>query len=158
MYPIRITISTFTLSTIFLATVSAGAQSAPNVDSILSKMTPEQKIAYIGGTGFAVRALPDLGVPALEMSDGPLGVRSNAGFRSTTYTAGIALAATWDPEMAERMGTGIGKDARARGIHFMLGPGINIYRSPCNGRNFEYFGEDPFLTGAIAAGYIDGMQ
>jgi beta-glucosidase len=158
MYPIRITISTFTLSTIFLATVSAGAQSAPNVDSILSKMTPEQKIAYIGGTGFAVRALPDLGVPTLEMSDGPLGVRSNAGFRSTTYTAGIALAATWDTEMAERMGAGIGKDARARGIHFMLGPGINIYRSPRNGRNFEYFGEDPFLTGAIAAGYIDGMQ
>jgi beta-glucosidase len=56
------------------------------------------------------------------------------------------------------VGAGIGKDARARGIHFMLGPGVNIYRAPMNGRNFEYFGEDPFLAGAIATGYITGMQ
>ncbi len=61
-------------------------------------------------------------------------------------------------QLAERVGAGIGKDARARGVHFMLGPGINIYRSPRNGRNFEYFGEDPFLTSAMAVGYIEGMQ
>jgi len=138
--------------------VSATAQSAPSTDSVLEKMTPEQKIDYIGGTGFAIRAVPELGLPALEMSDGPVGVRSNAGFPSTTYTAGIALAASWDPALAERVGAGIGKDARARGVHFMLGPGINIYRSPRNGRNFEYFGEDPFLTSAMAVGYITGMQ
>ncbi len=141
-----------------LGGLNAVTQSAPKADTILGKMTPEQKIDYIGGTGFAIRAMPALGLPALEMSDGPLGVRSNAGYRSTTYTGGIALAATWDREMAERVGAGIGKDARARGIHFMLGPGINIYRSPRNGRNFEYFGEDPFLTSAMTVGYIDGMQ
>jgi beta-glucosidase len=128
------------------------------VDALLKKMTLAQKIDYIGGTGFAARAMPELNLPALEMSDGPLGVRSNQKFPSTVYAAGIGMAAAWDPALAERVGAGIGKDARARGIHFMLGPGVNIYRAPMNGRNFEYFGEDPFLAGVTAAGYITGMQ
>ena len=92
------------------------------------------------------------------MSDAPYGTRSNVGLPSTTYAAGIGLAASWNPTLAAQVGGGIGKDARARGVHFMLGPGVNIYRSPRNGRNFEYFGEDPFLTSAIADGYITGMQ
>jgi beta-glucosidase len=121
-------------------------------------MSPEQKIDYIGGTGFAVRAIPELGVPALEMSDGPFGVRSNERFPSTTYAMGIGLAASWDIDLAERIGASISKDGRARGIHSMLGPGVNIYRASLNGRNFEYFGEDPFLTSSIAVGYIKGMQ
>jgi beta-glucosidase len=121
-------------------------------------MSPEQKIDYIGGTGFAVRAIPELGVPALEMSDGPFGVRSNERFPSTTYAMGIGLAASRDIDLAEGIGASIGKDARARGIHFMIGPGVNIYRASLNGRNFEYFGEDPFLTSSIAVGYIKGMQ
>jgi beta-glucosidase len=121
-------------------------------------MTLEEKVDYIGGTGFAIRAMPNLRLPSFEMSDGPYGVRSNAGFPSTTYAIGIGLAASWDRDPAKRVGAGIGTDARARGIHYMLGPGVNIYRSPRNGRNFEYFGEDPFLAAAIAAGYIEGMQ
>src|SRR5580658_9402498 len=140
------------------APVPSNPEIERRVDAILKKMTLEQKIDYIGGTDFAVRAMPALGLPALEMSDGPLGVRSNQKFPSTTYAAGIGLAASWDPVLAERVGAGIGTDARARGIHFMLGPGVNIYRSPRNGRNFEYFGEDPFLSGQIAVGYITGMQ
>jgi len=128
------------------------------VESILGKMSPEEKIDYIGGTGFAIRAVPSLRLPALEMSDGPLGVRSNSRLPSTVYAAGIGLAATWNRSLAGKVGGGIGRDARARGLHFMLGPGVNIYRSPRNGRNFEYFGEDPFLASAIAVGYITGMQ
>ncbi len=128
------------------------------IDDIIHKMTLEQKLDYIGGTGFAIRAVPTLNLPALEMSDGPYGTRSNAGFPSTTYAAGIGLAASWDRELASRVGGGIGRDARARGVHFMLGPGVNIYRSPRNGRNFEYFGEDPFLAANVATGYITGMQ
>ncbi len=128
------------------------------IETIVHGMTLDQKLEYIGGTGFAVRAVPSAKLPALEMSDGPYGTRSNAGFPSTTYAAGIGLAASWDRELAARVGAGIGRDARARGVHFMLGPGVNIYRSPRNGRNFEYFGEDPFLTSAIAVGYITGMQ
>jgi beta-glucosidase len=140
------------------APVPSNAEIDRRVNALLKKMTLDQKLDYIGGTGFAVRAMPSLGLPALEMSDGPLGVRSNQKFPSTTYAAGIGLAASWDPQLAERVGAGIGKDARARGIHFMLGPGVNIYRAPMNGRNFEYFGEDPLLAGAVATGYITGMQ
>lgn len=127
------------------------------VESILSKMTLEEKIDFIGGTdGFFVRAIPGLGVPPLRMADGPMGVR-NFG-PATAMAAGINLAATWDPALAERVGTQIGRDARAKGVNFLLGPGLNIYRSPLNGRNFEYFGEDPFLASRIAVGYIDGVQ
>jgi beta-glucosidase len=140
------------------APATTNADVAKRTDTYLGKMSLEEKIDYIGGTGFAIRAVPALGLPSLEMSDGPIGVRSNARFPSTTYAIGIGLAASWDAELAGKIGAAIGRDARARGIHFMLGPGVNIYRSPRNGRNFEYFGEDPFLTSSIAVGYIKGMQ
>ncbi len=128
------------------------------IESIIKGMTLEQKIDYIGGTGFAARAVPSVHLPAFEMSDGPVGVRSNSGFPSTTYAGGIGLAATWDRELAQLTGAGIGRDARARGVHYMLGPGTNIYKSPRNGRNFEYFGEDPFLASEMVVGYVTGMQ
>ncbi len=128
------------------------------ITEIIAKMSLGEKLDYIGGTGFAIRAMPSLHLPALEMSDGPIGTRSNSGFPSTTYAAGVGLAASWDRDLASRVGHGIGRDARARGVNFMLGPGVNIYRSPRNGRNFEYFGEDPFLASQIALNYITGMQ
>jgi beta-glucosidase len=140
------------------APAATNADVAKRADTYLGKMSLEEKIDYIGGTGFAVRAVPSVGLPSFEMSDGPFGVRSNERFPSTTYAIGVGLAASWDAELAEKIGAAIGRDARARGIHFMLGPGVNIYRSPLNGRNFEYFGEDPFLTASIAVGYIKGMQ
>jgi beta-glucosidase len=128
------------------------------IDEIVHRMTLAEKLDYIGGEEMTIRAVPSAGVRALQMSDGPVGVRQDSGFPSTTYAGGIGLAASWDRELAHRVGAGIGRDARARGINFMLGPGVNIYRSPRNGRNFEYFGEDPFLTSNIAIGYINGMQ
>ncbi len=134
------------------------AQQQQHIADVLHKMTLAEKLDYIGGTGFAVRAMPSVQLPALEMSDGPYGVRSNAGLPSTTYSEGIGLAATWDRNLAQQVGAGIGRDARARGVNYMLGPGTNIYRSPRNGRNFEYFGEDPYLAGQMDAGYITGMQ
>ena len=90
------------------------------------------------------------------MADGPIGVR-NFG-PATAMAGGIGLTATWNPSLAERVGTEIGRDARAKGVHFMLGPGVNINRAPMNGRNFEYFGEDPFLASRIAVGYVKGIQ
>jgi beta-glucosidase len=160
-------LTTLALSATLLVASAAVFAQAPHqldaaeqqkVNALVKQMTLQQKLDYIGGTGFAVRGVPSLGIPALEMSDGPFGTRSNSGFPSTTYGAGINLAASWDPALAARVGAGIGRDARARGVHFMLGPGVNIYRSPLNGRNFEYFGEDPYLSGQIAVGYITGMQ
>jgi len=127
------------------------------VNAILAKMTLEEKIDYIGGyKDFYVRAVPQAQVPAFKMADGPIGVRNYG--PSTTYAAGIGLAASWDPDLARNVGTMIGHDALARGVHFMLGPGVNIYRAPMNARNFEYFGEDPFLASRIAVNYIEGMQ
>ena len=127
------------------------------VDSLLSQMTMEEKIDLLGGVdGFYVRGVPRLGVPRIKMADGPLGVRNYG--PATAMAAGIALAATWNPDLAERVGKEIGRDARAKGVHFLLGPGVNIYRAPMNGRNFEYFGEDPFLASRIAVGYIKGLQ
>jgi len=126
-------------------------------DAILAKLSLEQKIDYIGGVnGFYIRAIPELNVPGLRMADGPIGVRN--GGPATAMAAGINLAATWDTDLARRVGEQIGRDARAKGVNFLLGPGLNIYRAPMNGRNFEYFGEDPFLAGRIAIGYVQGVQ
>jgi len=125
--------------------------------SILEQMTLEEKIDYLGGVDrFYIRDIPRLGIPRLKMADGPLGVRNYGA--STAMAAGIALSASWDISLAKRVGEEIARDARARGVHFLLGPGVNIYRAPMNGRNFEYLGEDPFLAAAIATAYIQGVQ
>ena len=125
--------------------------------AVVKQMTLEEKIDYIGGyKRWYVRAIPRLGLPAVRMADGPQGVRNNT--KSTLYPSGVAAAATWDTALIEQMGISLGKDSRARGVHILLGPGANIYRSPLCGRNFEYFGEDPFLAGEIATAYIKGVQ
>jgi len=126
-------------------------------DALLAKMTLEEKVDYLGGAdNFYIRAVKRLGLPAFRMADGPFGVR-NVG-PSTAYPAGIGLAASWDVALASRVGAMIGRDARARGVQIMLAPGVNIYRAPMCGRNFEYLGEDPFLAARMAVGYVKGMQ
>jgi len=135
---------------------TASADADSRAEALLKKLTLEEKIDLIGGVdSFYIRANDKIGLPRLKMADGPVGVRN---YGPSTVFGGIGLAASWDPVMASRIGATIGQDARARGVHFMLGPGVNIYRAPLNGRNFEYFGEDPFLAARIAAGYITGMQ
>ncbi len=135
----------------------ASADVDKRVDSILRQMTTEEKVDMLGGVNtFNVRGYERLGLPVLETADGPYGVRNDG--RATVMAAGIGLAATWNPELAMRVGTELGRDARAKGKHFLLAPGVNIYRSPLNGRNFEYLGEDPFLAGRMAVGYIKGVQ
>jgi beta-glucosidase len=145
-----------------LSLAVAHASDTPNkveqrVQSILSQMTMEEKIDLLGGVnGFDVRGVPRLGIPVMATADGPFGVRRNA--RSNVMAGGIILAATWNTELAQSVGREIGRDARARGVHFYLAPGVNIYRSPLNGRNFEYLGEDPFLASQIAVSTIKGVQ
>ncbi len=98
------------------------------VDQILSQMTREEKIDYIGGThDFYVRPISRLQFPSLRMSDGPMGVHDYG--PTTAYPAPIALAASWDVDLAKRVGRSMGNDARARGVHFILAPGMNIYRA-----------------------------
>lgn len=135
---------------------TAPAQIEARVDALLKRLTLEEKIDLIGGVDdFYIRAIPHIGLPRLKMADGPMGVRN---YGPSTALGGIGLAATWDPEIARKVGAVIGEDARARGVHFVLGPGVNIYRSPLCGRNFEYFGEDPFLSARTAVAYIEGVQ
>jgi beta-glucosidase len=136
---------------------SAAAEPESRVEALLKQLTLEEKLAMVGGTdNFYVRGNERLHVPRLRMADGPLGVR-NVG-PSTGYAAGIALAASWDTLLAGRIGTFIGHDAHARGVQIMLGPGANIYRAPHCGRNFEYFGEDPYLASRMTVAYIKGVQ
>jgi len=159
------TIQMFLLANVWCALAQSPASSSlrassevdQRVASILSQMTLEEKIDLLGGVdGFFIRDIARLNLPRFRMADGPIGVR-NFG-PATAMAGGIALTATWNPAMAERVGTEIGRDARAKGVHFLLGPGVNIYRAPMNGRNFEYFGEDPYLASRIAVGYIKGVQ
>jgi len=159
-----VTFLTVICLTVICLTQFAAAQAAPSkidvgkrVDSILGKMTLDEKIEIIGGINdLDTRPFPRLGIPALKMSDGPMGVHDYG--LTTAYPAGIALAASWDVDLTHRFGVSMGKDARARGVHFILGPGMNIYRAPMNGRNFEYFGEDPFLASRMAVAVIEGIQ
>jgi len=125
--------------------------------AILAKFTLEEKIKLLGGTdGMFTYAIPSANLPQFKMSDGPLGVRTFG--PTTAYPGGAALAATWDPEVARATGEGLGRDARARGVHFLLGLGVNIARSPVSGRNFEYLSEDPYLNAHLAVPYIEGLQ
>ena len=146
------------ISLFCVLSVSAQTNSVETrVESILQKMTLEEKIDALGGVnGFDVRGLERLGIPLLKTADSPFGVRRDS--RSNVMVGGIALASTWNTNLAQATGLQIGRDARSRGVSYSLGPGVNIYRSPLNGRNFEYFGEDPFLTSKLAVGYINGVQ
>jgi beta-glucosidase len=127
------------------------------VEDVLQNLTLQEKIDYIGGyNSFYIRAIDRLGLPELKMSDGPVGVRTWG--NTTAYPAGILNAATWNTPLILKLGQALGEDARARGVHFLLGPGLNIYRAPMCGRNFEYFGEDPFLSGSLAKAYVNGVQ
>ena len=129
------------------------------VDALLSKLTEKEKISLLSGDGFdgmSTEAIPRLGIPKLVMADGPQGIRAHG--PACSFPSGIALAATWDRHLAFQYGEAIGREARARGIHIQLGPGVNIARTPLNGRNFEYYGEDPYLTGELASQWIRGVQ
>src|SRR5712671_6534505 len=146
----------FTLPAVGQQAAATPADTEARIDSMLKQLTLEEKIDLIGGhDSFYIRANQKIGLPRLKMADGPVGVRN---YGPSTVFGGIGLAATWDPELARRIGAVIGGDARARGVHFMLGPGVNIYRAPMCGRNFEYFGEDPFLSARTTVSYIKGMQ
>jgi beta-glucosidase len=133
------------------------ATTEQRADDLLSKMTLEEKIDYIGGyKDFYIRGIDRLGLPEIKMTDGPVGTRNYG--KTTAYPASILTAATWDADLGYRLGEALGKDARERAVHILLAPGVNIYRAPMNGRNFEYLGEDPFLSGKMAVQYIKGVQ
>jgi beta-glucosidase len=138
------------------------------VQDLLGRMTVEEKVSMLAGaTWMESVAVPRLGIPSIKMADGPMGIRSWAGpskitksspFNSTAFPAGIALAATWDPAVAQSVGQAIGQEVRAIGRDMILGPTVNIQRVPLWGRNFEGYGEDPYLAAQMGVAYIKGVQ
>lgn len=140
------------------------------IEDALSRMTLKEKINIIHAQSkFSAPGVPRLGIPELWTSDGPMGVRPEVLWDEwdqaqwtndscTAFPSLTALAATWDPDMALLYGKSIGEEARFRNKSVLLGPGINIYRTPLNGRNFEYMGEDPFLTSKMVVPYVKGVQ
>ena len=132
-------------------------KSSNKVEQLVKQMTLREKLSFIGGyESFSIRGIKRLGIPETHMSDGPVGVRNYGSI--TAYPASIALAASFDRRLSNEVGKALGSEARANNVHMILGPGMNIHRSPLCGRNFEYLGEDPYLSGQIAAAFIKGIQ
>lgn len=125
------------------------------IEDLMKKLTLEEKIDLLGGTGFASKPIERLGIPELRMTDGPLGVRWE---QSTAFPSGIAMASTWNTELINKLGAAIGRETKAKDRHVILGPCVNIARIPQGGRNFESFGEDPFLAARMGVDYIKGVQ
>ena len=160
-------LSRLTVSGLFICLVSAHAQQSPStvstrVNKIVKEFTVDDALSYIGGTGFfdfkpiPVNDFSPLN-PQLYQTDGPLGVRRNE--PSIRFPSGLTLAATWNPARANELGVAMGRDTRARGYFSILGPGMDFYRVPMGGRNFEYMtGEDPFLGGQLNPAEIQGIQ
>jgi len=140
---------------IFSGTGRAQEDIEGNVRALLKQMTLEEKVSMLGGTGFESKPVPRLGIPSLNMTDGPVGVRWG---KSTAFPSSIAMAATWQPSLIRLVGDALGLEARAKGRNMLLGPCININRVPVGGRSFESFGEDPYLMSRMAVEYIKGVQ
>lgn len=137
--------------------------------NIISKMTLEEKCSLLSGEGnFTTKAVKRLGIPSMFLSDGPHGIRKqegaadhlglNASRPATCFPTAATVANSWDEGLAEEIGKMLGEEAAAQGVSVLLGPALNMKRSPLCGRNFEYFSEDPYLAGKIAAAYIRGIQ
>ncbi|OUQ34230.1 glycoside hydrolase family 3 C-terminal domain-containing protein [Faecalibacterium sp. An122] len=140
-----------------------------NYSELIGKLTLEEKCALLSGAEtFKTRSLPQHGIPQLWLSDGPHGVRKQAGESdhlgqnpsepATCFPTASAVANSWDPDLGQAIGAALGEEAAAQGVGVLLGPGLNIKRNPLCGRNFEYFSEDPYLSGKMAAGYVRGIQ
>ncbi|MGO8797060.1 MAG: glycoside hydrolase family 3 C-terminal domain-containing protein [Candidatus Sulfotelmatobacter sp.] len=142
------------------------------VQDLLSRMTLEEKVAMLSGADWMESvANQRLGIPSIKMADGPIGIRSWAGpsaktggmkasmqVTTTAFPAGVAMAATWDTELLQKEGQAIGQEVKAVGRDMILGPTVNINRTPLWGRNFEGYGEDPYLTSRMGVAYIKGVQ
>ncbi len=140
-----------------------------DINSIIKTLSLEQKAALLQGwSTWTTLELKDKSIPAMFMSDGPVGLRKQAGagdhlglnasVPATCFPTAATMANSWDTELGEALGRALGEEAAANDVHVVLGPGLNIKRSPLCGRNFEYFSEDPYLSGKMAAAYIKGIQ
>ncbi len=136
-----------------------------NISTLISQLTLEEKAALCSGLdNWRTKPIERLGIPSIMMTDGPHGLRREKGEgfgnseKATCFPTAVALAATWNTDLVKEVGTAIGKECQAQDVQILLGPGMNIKRSPLNGRNFEYYSEDPIVSGKMAAAFIKGVQ
>jgi len=138
---------------------TTAAEREDRAQALLSELTLEEKVLLLAGaSSFALHGIERLGVPQLNMTDGPTGVRSIKGQTATVFPVGVALAATWNPETTQAVAAAIGREAHAMGDQVVLAPTINIMRIPTWGRNFESYSEDPYLAGIMGVAYVRGLQ
>ncbi|MEQ1765565.1 MAG: glycoside hydrolase family 3 protein, partial [Pyrinomonadaceae bacterium] len=130
-------------------------QTESRIDSLIAQLTIDEKISLIAGTGFDTVPIKRLGIPSLHMTDGPAGIRIGP---ATSFPSGMALASTFDPKIVFSVGKAIAREAKAKGFNVLLAPAVDIQRVPFAGRNFESYGEDPFLASRMAVAYIRGVQ
>jgi beta-glucosidase len=132
------------------------------IDELLGRMSIEEKVSMLAGSDlWHGTGVPRLGIPPIKVTDGPCGARGGryqGGTTAACFPCGTALAATWNPELIERVGAALAEEARTKRAHVLLAPTVNIHRSPLAGRNFECYSEDPHLTARIAVAYIRGVQ
>ena len=133
------------------------------IEKILDEMTLTEQVALLSGEDFwSLPAIARVGIGKLRVTDGPNGARGGGsligGVKSAAFPVGIALGATWDPDIVREIGGALAEEAKSKGAHVLLGPTINIQRSVTNGRNFECFSEDPVLTAELAVAYVEGLQ
>lgn len=157
------------------------------IKDVIKAMTIEEKLEFIHGTGMLVSntngpvagsiggvvpgaagttfAIPRLGIPAIVMADGPAGLRidtlrasDSQRYYTTAFPTGTIVASTWNPQLARKMGEAMGEEVRDYGVDILLAPGVNIQRNPLCGRNYEYFSEDPLLSGIMGAAIVQGIQ
>ncbi|MBR2045420.1 MAG: glycoside hydrolase family 3 protein, partial [Agathobacter sp.] len=139
-------------------------------ETIINKMTLEEKALMMSGKNtWQTVDFPQHGIPSMMMSDGPHGMRTqpsgvgdhlglNASMPATCFPTAATIANSWDENLGEEIGKALAEEAISMGVHVILGPGLNIKRSPLCGRNFEYFSEDPYHAGKMAASYVKGIQ
>ena len=132
------------------------------IDELLQEMTLDEKISMLAGANlWHSVAAPRLGIPQFKVTEGPNGARGawgDTGPQSVATPVGIALGATWNPDLIEKVGNVLADEVQAKGAHILLAPTVNLHRTPIAGRNFECFSEDPFLNCMIATAYIKGIQ
>lgn len=150
--------SLFLVVGLSIAVCSARADGMDDrIQGLIDQMTLDDKVAMVAGEDpWMTHPIPRLGISSVKVADGPHGVRN--GGKATCFPTGIGMAATWNPELVQRIGVALAEETRGRGFDILLGPCVNICRTPLNGRNFEAFGEDPFLVSRMAVAYVKGIQ
>ena len=130
-----------------------------DIESVLNRLSLAEKVKLVSGESFwRTHVLEGAGIPVLKVSDGPNGIRGDGGVSAASFPVGICMASTWNQTLMQQLGKSAAEEAKSKDVQVVLGPTINIHRTPVGGRNFECYSEDPYLSGILAAAFTTGVQ